>query len=1021
MSTLIEGVWRSIQNYFFDAPADVDGEEGDKDTPMASSKYKYFNDSINKCFAVLFKHHATINFKGSISRHGFQSHVHQGALGLLESVLKEHDTETWTPELLKKMESLIPGLYHHYILVDPCVQFYNILKQRKEFVFDGGGVVMPCPSCKTNKYVHCTILSLSYKSGKSCKKVLDNGKIKLLAYRRYLCQNVNCTEVIKKLENNLILKNEVDGDLRKYNRIKHKKHGYVFTSLNSKNFDLMGDEIKNFYNINFKSSSLNSEYYTTYTTLVEWFSRPMMLKTRHNELKQYQTQISERAKGFYKEYVRYCNNKKKAAYSDTNQTLMTNFVGSTSVAAPPLNFPDFHTDDTNFRNNRLVPSVPVIRRLYMDGFDLVKPYFVSLMAAYSLTKILKYDFTFRLANRLVWRGGKIVGAMGVVMDEFGHTISFSYCDKEEQREVLKLLLPLKERQKKLYNEGKISAEEAKYPCGAYDDLCCNGGDPGIHPFPYIFENAARAPYGDVFHGLDAIITVGSQHPEHKVFIRRLSFALYPYDAEHFNKVVKKIIDVDKCSEYVAIKKIYSYEKKFDQAYLKRYPAAINKQYEEVDKIFNEYLNKAEVIWRNDPTNRDRLALIIKGRRKPYKLDGIGGTLNSIKNLKKHILKGCYQAPVSLDELYYKCPCRLCQTDIGHKYGIKYRSKGQSSRVEAGNARINSTVHNVSRKEVEYGCAGAFVEITRQNLAIDNKSFDVNIFFGDFEKSNESFGLELYLDTSNDTRIKNIMEKLSAQKQNAKNSNSKERESSSYDPFALDDFDYTQVNLHPQTPVTTTKKKVGNSGSVKSVTGLSKTKSLGVSTSTTKVIKQKLQVYAPIVSEEAEKLIMAVLAKLPNDIDSKKLTELAASNFNAMVLAGNGGSVGHLVNERNVSTFLSKTFNNIIATKEVNAMKNDVKLEEIKKQRRHSLKMQRIKRREWPISLIQDNDSCIYGVVNGNKIKFDDLGWERYGVLLQKIKEKHQECKIRGTTDERRTRLKNKYWAQVVEMASARNV
>ena len=135
------------------------------------------------------------------------------------------------------------------------------------------------------------------------------------------------------------------------------------------------------------------------------------------------------------------------------------------------------------------PSRPTTTRMWESIFQRAKPNLLRDLLTRLPGRILRVDGTYKIMKMTM----NLPDAMGenkvlvVVAGEYGHIVSYAFCDSERDKVIERLFYFLRKWMERL-----AGPEAVNNVIAVYSDTCCNNSDPNEHWLPLIFPNCKRA-------------------------------------------------------------------------------------------------------------------------------------------------------------------------------------------------------------------------------------------------------------------------------------------------------------------------------------------------------------------------------------------------------------------------------------------------------------------------------------------------------------------------------------------------
>ena len=201
-----------------------------------------------------------------------------------------------------------------------------------------------------------------------------------------------------------------------------------------------------------------------------------------------------------------------------------------------------------------------LRNIFDAGFELILPYLKRDLFSRSPCRIVRYDGTFSIAKVTMNDSSSedLINCLVIIIGEFGHVMSWAYCNAEGSNlyQYLNQQLLKRCQMLDLHVDGIKPRSSLSHPNNpylkrrplsrvdavewSYSDTCCEGlKDPTKHWFPKVWPFATRAPLLDMFHAQKKVNE--STRPNHelkKPFMSMLSQSCIKFVDSSKNHVLK---------------------------------------------------------------------------------------------------------------------------------------------------------------------------------------------------------------------------------------------------------------------------------------------------------------------------------------------------------------------------------------------------------------------------------------------------------------------------------------------------
>ena len=353
----------------------------------------------------------------------------------------------------------------------------------------------------------------------------------------------------------------------------------------------------------------------------------------------------------------------------------------------------------------------------MAIYKRVEPYLQRDLLTRLPGRMLRVDGTYKIMKVTM----NMTDAAGenkclyVVMGEYGHIVSFAFCDSERDMVAQRLFYFLKKRMLRLKGPEAVDKVIA-----VYSDTCCNNADPEQHWLLHFFPNCKRAPIKDVWHGIDLVSrsTVGPHHPLYDGFKSGLWNALLKWDKQSVDRALNSYLATDPQGKTFKGNRLLAKDEMFkSKPWRKRMKSFISDAQKDAtaNEVIDVYLKTVKL------DKEARLAEQIKHNNylslftKTVAITGSLGTKDAIDNFVEHIRKGCFSDPLPCHLMSYPASDRA-PADGGPP---TYNSRRGTNKVEAINRTgKNASVDRATRQTAELTHDRYMVFVAQHNLATD---------------------------------------------------------------------------------------------------------------------------------------------------------------------------------------------------------------------------------------------------------------------------------------------------------------
>jgi len=344
-------------------------------------------------------------------------------------------------------------------------------------------------------------------------------------------------------------------------------------------------------------------------------------------------------------------------------------------------WPDFN--HANFEKLFKPPSATTIKVIFVSAFQLVFPFLRRDMFARVPGSSVKMDGTFQFLSKTSNDEYSETEnkCLHIVWGEYGHILAWAFDGSENDLCFQRLNYFLRKRC------DMIGPEHAKAVRAAFSDTCCQGlHDVTLHWVTWIWEYCYRAPYRDLFHCSKRL--TDATHPLHELgnlFCRLVSQAFLQFDEASARYVAGHYLDKTKLKMAPEIatervKMLPVFRKKIKNVAPKRtvMAAALREAYSRTELADQQ--KRAEAALKGD----DYMPLLLS-EKKGVRL----GTAIELKNILKHVDKGCCEDPFELDEVNV-----ALQPEAPYPDYIRMRGTSQG---ESSNRLINKLTNHIGRQ------------------------------------------------------------------------------------------------------------------------------------------------------------------------------------------------------------------------------------------------------------------------------------------------------------------------------------
>ena len=626
----------------------------------------------------------------------------------------------WTPETRSAAADCFYIMDQTDVLIIwPDLFDRHILRKYSEFRVENNntkkkpGILTMCPHCKSNKHVKFDCFNVQKWAARPRTIVKSDARTIEAISPRLCCSNPGCSGPKPKTGKDGSLQNSKG---QPWDEVQEKARSHTFSVWTKETFSQYPMEVRRKYSRFIVGIGVNDNGTTwaspdlvhdiiddrTYFADIE-----AKLESKHQR-------FSKMAKEAYYDFVEQHGKNPTRQITITEALQQADSRGQSATESEL--WPDF--DESIFRAEFGPPKEDAIETLFWVAFEMVQPYMLRDLHSRLPGKILSWDGTFKQASRTMSDlFDTNHNCLGLVFGEFGHIIAYAFLDNESQENWKRLLYGIR---KHCQNAGYSHLMEVRH---AYTDLCCEGHeDRTKHWFAKMFPNAQFAPIKDMFHATKMVTdnTRGTSHPLHEDFCRDLSACVLKFTESSIGNAVDELLQEQPSltreearrtvlSTKKWKKKMYNYTGPIEEA-----AEAIVARYQKLKNDDEELKRLAEMEQRGYQTY---ILKPIRGHRR--------GTDYEVDNFLKHLRRGCYNDPLTPEQMSYPAKTSKKRKREGKLPDLR-RKRGTSG-GESMNKQVNKVGAHASRMSAKLSDALVLCRITRLNALKDAEtSHETNI-------------------------------------------------------------------------------------------------------------------------------------------------------------------------------------------------------------------------------------------------------------------------------------------------------
>ncbi|CAB9531141.1 hypothetical protein SEMRO_3274_G346120.1 [Seminavis robusta] len=504
------------------------------------------------------------------------------------------------------------------VVIYPELYERDLLRLDESYKTDKGGIMSPCPSCKTNKGMK--IIGWS-SSRKNCQRVLNTKLFHdIVIGARYACTYTN--------------------------PMSNQKCNKTFTSYYGDLWQQFPKPVKRRYLDYVSPLSFNDR--TTHQMMSPGFCDKLLFH-----------------KGSFEEFSRSLANSVSVQAREA-LTMYRNFIEEEADLFPSekpnsmtasayankktQKWPKF--DDASLSSFFKMPAPNTVIKMWEAVYAKAEPNLLRDLLSRTGGRFVRVDGTYLIMKKTMNLSDAEAAnnVLVKVLGEYGHVLIYAFTETENHEVKERLLYFLKQRYLRI--GGQAAVDEV---IAGYDDLCCNNSDPSLHFLPKLFPNCQRAFLKDVWHAIDIVKreTAGADHPLHEAFFGGLWGAILKWEEQSAWQTLQHFR-----SAHPEGKKYSSEEAAREAMFkLKRYKDAIfNFIPQDTSKMSDDVWKLYEATKKLDEENRAKALLCQEGYRpffkKAIRNHQCGGE-QAIINLLEHIQKGCLSDPLQPRDMSYR--------------------------------------------------------------------------------------------------------------------------------------------------------------------------------------------------------------------------------------------------------------------------------------------------------------------------------------------------------------------------------
>ena len=613
---------------------------------------------------------------------------------------------TWTAETIREASDCfyVPaGL--RVAIIWPDLFDRDVLKNHELFKTQAGGVLTPCPFCRSNKFVKLLSFNVQKYQRRARRAVhVDGCNIPMIG-PIMSCSSEKCVGKMPSTEKAKASWNRTDERVR--------EHSFLVWSKSC--FEMYPLEVRRKYKAVASGIGTNNDKHTIATQALSMellddrntFANVAARLWRHFEI------VWLQARDRFTDFV-IAHGRDPITRSDLRQGFFVSGGGGArtedAARAVPA-WPDLSEDV--FAGENAPPKENAIEALFYIEYNIVKPFLLRDLFSRLPTPFISWDATFEIAGRTmtdILADGGTQKAIAIIYDQYGRVLTYGFIDSEKPLHWKRLMYFLRQRCER---RGPQHANVVRY---GGSDLCCeNCNDRSAHWFVESWPKATEAPFRDIFHAIKMVTgpksVRGTSHDLHANFCRELSSQVLLFEEESIGKAIdlyrQENPEVWRDRARKEVLRDAKWRKK-----MYNYTTPITLAVRGCRELWNE-LEVADQRMRSEAeaTGHKYQSYIlspIPGKRR-------GGNWE-LENFIRHLEKGCCRDYFPPREMSYPMQPVVQGSNKLVDLG-RLRSTGGG---ESTNKQVNRASNNATRLSAELSDAKILLRITRLNLDKDRR-------------------------------------------------------------------------------------------------------------------------------------------------------------------------------------------------------------------------------------------------------------------------------------------------------------
>ena len=303
----------------------------------------------------------------------------------------------------------------------------------------------------------------------------------------------------------------------------------------------------------------------------------------------------------------------------------------------------------------------------------------------------------------------------LVMGEFGHIVTYAFCESERDLVAQRLFHFLTKRMERLGGPFEVNKVIA-----VYSDKCCNNAPPENHWTMRYFPSCTRAPLKDIWHGNETVArTLTEGHSLRDAFKSQLWSSTLKCETHTLNRVLDFYKKSSETGKQLKDRAMAKAEMMKQQKWRKRCITSIPRS-TRLDMATDVSRLCLEMAKMDDDYKKDAQSKGISYRSlfttgNPH--TNTVGTKEAVDHLVEHLRKGCFSDPLPPREMCYPVSNKPPK-DGGPPTN---NSKRGTNLVEAGNRTgLQEAVANAKRQGSDLTHARYLVHTCNHNSKVDAK-------------------------------------------------------------------------------------------------------------------------------------------------------------------------------------------------------------------------------------------------------------------------------------------------------------